>query len=136
MSEVSAVSLKLPEFWLEDPEIWFLRVEAQLRSKSITADQTKFDYVVTALDNRAAAEVKAVLVHLPEQDKYAAIKKALLSAFGKTQAQKDQELLNITGLGDRKPTALLCHLESPTMMRSHFVGIFLFLNSPHKSEPS
>ena len=68
MSEVSAVSSKLPEFWPEDPEVWFLRVEAQLRSKSITADQTKFDYVVTALDNRAAVEVKAVLVQPPEQE--------------------------------------------------------------------
>ena len=29
MSELSTVSLKLPEFWPENPEIWFLRVEAQ-----------------------------------------------------------------------------------------------------------
>ena len=43
---VLAVTLKLPEFWQEDPEIWFLRVEAQLRSKVITNDQNKFDYVV------------------------------------------------------------------------------------------
>ena len=61
---VSAVSVKLPEFWPEDPEAWFIRVEAQLRSPSVTQGQTKFDYVVASLDNSTAAEVKAVLLHL------------------------------------------------------------------------
>ena len=109
MLEVSAVSLKLSEFWPEDPEICFLRVEAQLRSKSITADQTKFDYVVTAQDNRAAAEIKAVLVHPPEQDNTLPLKKRC--GIWQNSAQQDQELLNITDLGDRKPAALLRHLK-------------------------
>ena len=59
--EVQAVSVKLPEFWPDDPEVWFIRVEAQLRSRAITQDQTRFDYVVAALDNRAIVEIKAVL---------------------------------------------------------------------------
>ena len=101
-----------------------------MRLKSVTADQTKFEYEATALDNRAAAEVKAVLVHPSEQDKYAAITKALLSAFGITQAPKDQELLHITGLGDCKPTALLRHLESlnsdaETLHQAFFVAQLL-----------
>ena len=36
----------------------------------------------------------------------------MLSAFGKTQAQKDAELLNISGLGNRTPSALLRKLDS------------------------
>ena len=67
---VSAVSVKLPEFWPEDPEVWFIRVEAQLRSPSVTQGQTKFDYVVASLDNSTAAEVKAVLLHPPAANKY------------------------------------------------------------------
>ena len=86
---VSTVSVKLPELWPEDPEVWFSRVEAQLRSRSVTQDQTKFDYVVASLDNSTAAEVKAVLLHPPVTNKYDAIKEALLCAFRKTQAQKD-----------------------------------------------
>ena len=57
--------LKLPEFWPENLEMWFIRVEAQLRSRSVTQDQTKFDYVVATLDNPTAAEVKAVLLPPP-----------------------------------------------------------------------
>lgn len=124
---LQAVSIKLPEFWSDDPEVWFVRVEAQLRSKFITADQTKFDYVTTALDNRAASEVKSVLLNPPEQGKYQALKTALLNAFGKSQMQKDSELLNISGLGDRKPSAFLRYLESlnndaETLRRAFFLA--------------
>ena len=126
-ASISAVSIKLPEFWPEDPEIWFIRVEAQLRSRAVTHDQTKFDYVVAALNNVTAAEVKSVLVNPPAEDKYKAIKQALKSAFGKTQAEKDAELLNISGLGDRKPSALLRKLESlnnnaETLRQAFFVA--------------
>ena len=52
-----AVSVKSPQFWPEDPEVWFIRVEAQLRSRLDTQDQTKFDCLVSSLDNTRAAEV-------------------------------------------------------------------------------
>ena len=41
-----------------------------------------------------------------------ALKAALINTFGKTQASKDMELLSLSGLGDRKPSSLLCHMES------------------------
>ena len=126
-SRIQAVAVKLPEFWTDDPEIWFLRAEAQFKSKSIIVDQTRFDYVFTALDNRAAAEVKAVLLNPPEQGKYNALKTALLNTFDKFQLQKDAKLLNISGLGDKKPSAFLRYLESlnndaDTLRRAFFLA--------------
>ena len=105
--QVSAVSLKLPEFWINSPEVWFARVEAQFGTKNITEDQTKYDYTVSALDFRTAEEIQGLLINPPDKNKYIAIKTALIKAFGKSQAQKDSELLNLGGLGDRRPTALL-----------------------------
>ncbi|GFN87946.1 Pol polyprotein [Plakobranchus ocellatus] len=104
---ISAVSLKLPEFWTTSPEVWFARVEAQFGTKNISTDQTKYDYVVSALDVKTAEEVQDVLVNPPDANKYSVLKRALLKAFGKSQAQRDNELLNLNGLDDRKPTALL-----------------------------
>ncbi|GFO45634.1 transposon ty3-g Gag-Pol polyprotein [Plakobranchus ocellatus] len=104
---ISAVSLKLPEFWTTSPEVWFARVEAQFGTKNISTDQTKYDYVVSALDVKTAEEVQEVLVNPPDANKYSVLKRALLKALGKSQAQRDNELLNLNGLGDRKPTALL-----------------------------
>ena len=83
-----------------------------MRSRSVTQDQTKFDLILSALDNTTAAEVKSVLLNPPNQNKYETLKTTLLGAFGKSQARKDAELLNISSLGDRSPSALLRELES------------------------
>ena len=125
---VQAVALKLPEFWTDKPEVWFARVEAQFGTKGITQDDTKFNYLVSSLDNTTAGEVEAVLTHPPAADKYNTLKKALLQAFGRSQAQKDSELLSLTGLGDAKPTALLRRLKSlnsdtATLFRAHFLAL-------------
>lgn len=123
----NAVSVQLPSFWSEDPELWFLRVEAQFSLRNVTNDDTKFHYVVSALDNTASVEIKNVLLHPPAKDKYDALKSALLAAFAKTQAQKDAELLTISGLGDRRPSALLRHIlslnsDTETLLRAFFLA--------------
>ena len=40
------------------------------------------------------------------------IRDALIKAFGRTQVEKDQELLNLNGLGDKKPSELLQHMKN------------------------
>ena len=105
-NQVNRVSIKLPEFWTKSPEVWFARVEAQFGTKGTTQDHTKYDYIVSALDVNTA-EVQSVLINPPAENKYNTLKKALIKTFGKSQAQKDAELLNLNGLGDKRPTALL-----------------------------
>ena len=82
---------------------------------------------MSALDNTTAAEVKSVLLNPPDQNKYETLKTALLGAFGKSQARKDAELLNISGSSDRSPSALLQKLESlnndaETLRRAFFIA--------------
>lgn len=123
---VNAVALKLPTFWTSRPEVWFTQVEAQFATRQISVDATKYNYVVAALDNTTAAEVEALLINPPDDNRYDALKEALISAFGKTQSQKDAELLSLSGLGDRKPTGLLRYMRSlnanpQTLMRALFL---------------
>ncbi|GFS03712.1 retrovirus-related Pol polyprotein [Elysia marginata] len=124
---IGAVSIKLPEFWTTSPEVWFARVEAQFGTKTITTDHTKYDYFVSALDVKTTEEVQEVLVNPPDTNKYITIKTALLKAFGKSHGQRDSELLNLNGLGDRKPTALLRKInalndEPQTLKRALFLS--------------
>ena len=126
-TKIQAVAVNLPEFWTDDPEIWFLRAEAQFRSKSIINDQTKFDYIITALDNRAAAKVKAVLLNPPEQGKYNALKTALLNAFGKSQLyKKTLSSLIFQGLGIRSPPHFYA-ISSPSTMTPTPFGEHFFV---------
>lgn len=124
----STVSIKLPEFWPEDPEVWFVRIESQFALRGITKDETMFDYVVSALDNNTATEIKAVLLSPPPTEKYKTIKEALVSTFSKSQTEKDQELLSLSGLGDKKPTTLLRKIrnlnnDADTLRRAIFLNL-------------
>ena len=126
-SSVSAITLKLPTFWTAKPEIWSKQVESQFAARQITTDETKYDYVVSALDNSTAAEVEALILNPPKQGRYEILKNSLINAFGKTQAAKDAELLSLSGLGDRKPTGLLRHIRSlnadpETLLRAVFLA--------------
>ena len=106
-SLINATSVKLPEFWMKSPSVWFARIEAQFNTKNITQDQTKYDYVVSALDANTAEEIKHILLNPPTTGKYESLKNELNKTFGKSQFERDSEFLNISSLGDRRPSALL-----------------------------
>ena len=76
-----AVSLKLPEFWTSHPRVWFQQTEAQFALRQVTADNTKYFYVVAALDQDSAQRVIDLLEDPPRDHKYRALKKRLLDTF-------------------------------------------------------
>ena len=54
---VTAISLKLPEFWPSDPQLWFAQAEALFDAQGITTEKTKFGHVVRVLPAQYASEV-------------------------------------------------------------------------------
>ena len=80
---VSAVSLKIATFWAADPEVWFAQIEAQFASRNppITVDSTKFNHVAAALDNNTASAVRSIILNPPANNKYDALKVALIRAL-------------------------------------------------------
>ena len=125
---VNATAVKLPSFWSGNPEVWFKQAESvfSTRRPQITSQQTKFDYIIQALDNSTADRVQAIILSPPE-DPYDTLRAALIRIFGKTQTQKDQEVLNINGLGDKKPSELLQHIlnlnaDPKTLVKALFLA--------------
>ena len=114
VSSVSAVAFKAPQFWQTNAKARFISLEASFNTHTppITQDLTKFHHVIQLLDSSTARRVQAVLENPPLVGKYDRLKSALLNAYEATQLQKDQELLNLNGLGDRKPSELLQHMRS------------------------
>ena len=126
LGEVGAVSVKVPPFWTHNPTLWFLRLEAQFNNNKVVQDETKFFHVVGNLDDQVSEEIEDFLVSPPETGKYEALKQTLISAYGRTQAQKDAELLAITGMGDRRPSSFLRYLQrlngdKDTLLRALFL---------------
>ena len=77
------------------------------------------------MDNNTAECILNIILD-PPKNPYNAIKATLVKAFGRTQAEKDQELLNLNGLSNKKPSKLLQHMKNlnavPNML---FKALFL-----------
>ena len=110
--ELFAVSVKLSEFWTEDPEAWFDRAENQFYTRGIKEDATKFSHCVQALSYAQHKEVRALIRNPPKGTSYPALKEALCSAFSKTQLDKDTEFLNLKHLDNRDPRSVARQIDS------------------------
>ena len=73
MAEQNAVALKLPTFWTSQPEVWLAQAEAQFALRGITADQTKYYYIIAALDQPTTTRLLDLISSPPEDDKYGAL---------------------------------------------------------------
>jgi hypothetical protein len=103
--EVDRVTVRVPPFWSNEPALWFSHLESQLALANVTADTTKFHYVVSNLDFRNAQVVRDIL-----QTPLGAT--ALISRLSSSEEQRIQQLLQREDLGDRKPSEFLRHLRS------------------------
>ena len=107
----AAVSLKLPTFWAEQPDVWFAQTEAQFALRNITADNTKYYYVISSLDSKTAERVVDLLRDPPSENMYDAIKSRLTNTFSLSRQQRAKQLLAMASgtLGDRKPSQVMDH---------------------------
>ena len=124
----NAVTLKLPEFWESSASAWFAQTEAQFALREITADTTRYYYVVSALGNSTASRVVSLLKNPPAREKYAALKAHLLKTFELSDAERASRLFSLQGLGDSKPSELMDRMLD--LMGEHepdFLFVQLFL---------
>ena len=70
MAEENAVAIKLPTFWTSQPRVWFAQAEAQFVIRKITADDTKYYHVLSALDQDTATRLLDLISSPPSENKY------------------------------------------------------------------
>ena len=106
----AATSVKLPPFWSADSEVWFAQVEAQFTTRGITAQKTKFDYVISFLSPEFAMDLH-VLLKPPDDHLYDTLKTQLMKCTTASEQRKLQQLISKEELGNRKTTQLLKCME-------------------------
>lgn len=107
ISPPSIATVKLPEFWTTDSELWFITIESIFRKNRITTQLSKYDYVVAALPQSIASIVRDVLRAPPADNPYEKLKMELTRRTTESEQRRIQQLLTTEELGDRKPSDLL-----------------------------
>ncbi|KAH7973676.1 hypothetical protein HPB49_003818 [Dermacentor silvarum] len=105
------VSVNLPPFWTDPPEVWFAQVEVQLSLARIPQDRTHQNYVVTHLDARYANELRVILANPPTANLYEHLKNELIDRLSLSEDQKVRQL-QPAELAERKPSQLLRHMRA------------------------
>lgn len=109
--EVSRVSVKIPPFWIERPEVWFFQVEAQFKISGITCEDTKFNYLVAQLEPKYVDSIWDIVTGT-SKGKYADAKKRLLALFQDSEANRLKKLVTGIEMGDMKPSQFLQKLRT------------------------
>jgi hypothetical protein len=131
---VAHVAVKLPDFWVKDPKMWFSQAEAQFRRARVTAQTTMYDYVLMKLPEDVVMSVLALVSAIEadpvkQEESYTLIKEALLGSYGKTKWQMAYALLDHPELGDRRPSAMMAEMLAlrfeTTAPDSLFLALFL-----------
>jgi hypothetical protein len=116
-------SLRLPAFWVDKPVSWFVLAESRFRLHGIHREQTRYDYLVSALTKEAVSLVLDVVEHPPERLPYTALKQSLLDSHQLTDYQKIAALHKMEPLGGWKPSELLASMLE-LCPRGHETSIF------------
>lgn len=109
---IEGVAIKPPPFWKTSPKLWFSHLEAQFATGGITTEDTKYYYVVAALDEQMLKLVSDIVEKPPSQDKYKTIRDNLIKSLSESETQQLQNLLQGMELGDQKPSQLLRQMRS------------------------
>lgn len=109
--EVSRVAVKNAPFFREQPELYFLQIEAQFRNAGITVDQTKYDHVIAQFDPKYLCKVSDFLSVDTNHGKYSELKDRILKEFTDSAQKKLKQLIEGIELGDDKPSQLLKRMK-------------------------
>lgn len=111
----ASVSVRLPDFWRNDPAMWFAQAEAQFALAGVVRDHTKYNHIVAKVDQHTICHIAGLVTNPPLTNKYPTIKARLISRFVLSPQAKLEQLLGSCDLGDMRPTHLLAKMQELSM---------------------
>ena len=103
---MGTLSVKLPTFWPDMPEVWFAQAEANFRARRITSQKSKFNLAVVALDADTLKGVLDLIEQEPDDDAYDRLKSRLVQAYKLSTVDKVKQCMELPPLSDENPVKL------------------------------
>ncbi|KYN22624.1 hypothetical protein ALC57_04977 [Trachymyrmex cornetzi] len=106
------ITIRIPPFWPEEPELWFAQIEGQFELCRIGSDHERYIHALSKIEPKQAKEVKDIIINPPSSRKYEALKEALIQRLTDSQEYRIRQLLETEEMGDRKLSQFLRHLAT------------------------
>ena len=110
----SVMTIILPDYGMNNPRLWFARVENVFDCRRITSQGSRYSHVVAHLPDEIASEIADLIYDRPAVNPYDTLKEALITRTAATDEQNIRTLLSGVQLGDRTPSQLLRHMTQLT----------------------
>ena len=124
-------SVKLPDFWPGDAELWFSRVESVFRRNNVLDSLTRFDYIMEKIPNDVLTTIKDLVRGVDENtdNPYGLVKDRLLHTLKPSAWSLINKIIDFPELGGSRPSVMMANMlsllpegEQPGML---FQGHFL-----------
>lgn len=107
LPEVNRITIRAPTFIKNEPDLFFIQMEAQFTNGGITRDNSKYNHVISVLEPQYLSIVSDLIRNPPADGKYETLKTRLISEYTISDHKKLTVLLTEIELGDDKPSHLL-----------------------------
>lgn len=126
---ISAVTIKPPPFWVDNPSLWFAQLETIFALNKLTSDLTKFRYAVANIDYAVASTAQDIIKNPPANNKYETLKQRIINTLSESPETKLGKLIRGFEPGSEKPSIFLQRLRNladgqvdGVILRSMFLG--------------
>ncbi|KAL0840672.1 hypothetical protein ABMA28_015868 [Loxostege sticticalis] len=106
-----SVSSRIPDFWTDQPALWFIQFEAVVLPQK-ASDDSCYQLLIAKLSKQVIQEVADLLASPPATGKYLALKKRLTDAYEESETRRIQKLISEMQLGEQKPSQLLRRMQN------------------------
>lgn len=99
--------IKLPQFYITDPLIWFMDVEDKFLVYIIGEEHLRYRLILRSLPIYIIQVIKNVFMELSNLQPYSDVKKAILDSRENTKIERLRKRAVEIQLGDKKPSEML-----------------------------
>lgn len=109
--EVGSTNIRLPPYFPNSLNSWFIQIESQFTIGRIKNDVTRYNYLISALPQDVCESLLDVLEKPPETDLYENLKKTIISRHSLSIERRIKKLISDADIGDSKPSEFYRRLK-------------------------